>query len=369
MVAVRVIDPLDMSTVGGIQPTITWEVTDLDVGESQTLWLLTITDVAGGSATYFTDYPRPLDQTSDQVGETRPGQLVNGRTYTAKVAIWTNLGRTVESPLPGPTFLVDAPVAGDPGGGPGGGPCGGAVGNVRVRNIGGCDYGSVFPRIRVSWDEMFPCAGQDFVRYEIHRRLGGATDWDRIADVEDSAITYADDVSCISGTVYEYSVVWVGDEAGDSIISDETSPPLVGVIDFDHLWIHTVGDPMTNVRLNALESQQEVIQDQEYLRAWGRRAPTAFIGSELYSRMTVPGLGGLLHDTREWSKLFAMMEAQRDTGAVYMARFGRARFRMFCQISGLSRDHQQASQQPRVELTEVQRDDIVGIECVLPEDV
>lgn len=287
------------------------------------------------------------------------GVLANTGTYVVRVFVVngdgvTGLSDDVE-------FTVDATTSG---GGGGGGAGGGTavITNVRARAIGSCVIADVFPLIRLSWDQAVPGGGQTFVRYEVHRRLVGETAWVRIADIEAVDTLRYDDATADSGQVYEYSIVWVATEAnGDTLISDETAA-VRARIDFDHLWLHALDDSTRRVRFDSWDAQEDIKQDQTFIRSWGRQAPSAFIGSQQSATIRVSGHQKLLNRKADWDQLVAMMTAQREDQTVLCARFGRARTHIFCVISDLSRRHHQHTQEPAIVLTEVFHEEAVE-EC------
>lgn len=289
--------------------------------------------------------------TSTQSYTVPAGSIFNGQTYYAIVDITTTTGIPGQSDVRSfsTSFVPSVQVTG-----------------LTTQMLGsGCNQvgaPTMLPRVRLRWTQVVPGGGETFVRYEIHRRIGGETAWTTIAHVAAVATVTYDDATAEPFEVYEYSVVWVATAAGFTLISNETSPPVQGYIEFDHIWLHDVDEIASSVRLHSFSVREDINQEQEYLRSWGRQREAVHIGSQQSASISIDGSALRAKDPIEWRKLQALLTRQRTSASVLCLRYGIPRMKYYVVLSTLGRSIGQGEQTQSITLREIQHEEAVSAE-------
>lgn len=275
--------------------------------------------------------------TSSQSYTVPVGAITNGNTYTMIVDIVTTTGVAGQSSVRtfSTSFATSTNVTG-----------------VIITPVGGCKAPTVLPKILVQWTQVVPGGAETFVRYEVWRRVGGETTWQVIAHQTDITVTRYFDLTPNSREVYQYAVVYVATAAGSTLFSSVQSPLPIGYIEFDHLWLHVVGDSSTALRFESHQTSQSREQEISFLRPWNRAAPTAHIGQLEQNVFSVSGLELPLSLRSKWQKLLALQTAQRANSAMLCARFGAASTKVFCTLTRVSRDINVSIQGQSIDLAE-----------------
>lgn len=339
LLAVTITSPTEAQVVTNAAMTISWTFapgTQLNrrVRIYSTALLTGLVHDSGTLATASGSYTVPA------------GALANGTTYYLLVDITTTAGVPGQSDVRSfstsflPTVNVTVPTALAPY----------AIGS-------NCDPGMILPHIRLRWTQVVPGGAETFVRYEIQRRKGTDTTWTTIAKITTIGTTTYDDYTVESSTTYVYAVVWVATATGLTLISARQNPPLVGYIEFDHLFVHDVTDSRYWVRLHSFSMNDTLVQEQTTLRTWGRQQPTLHVGAAQSHRVTVDVSPMLARDRESYDNIVQLMTRQRENSSILCARFGRSQWRMFCSLVSLGRTIAQKDQTPSVELVEVYYDE------------
>lgn len=284
--------------------------------------------------------------TSSQSYTVPVGAITNNNTYTMIVDIVTTDGIPGQSSVR--TFSTSFATAAN-------------VTGVTVTPIGGCKAPTVLPKILVNWVQVVPGGGETFVRYEIWRRIGGATAWQVIKHETVIGVTTYNDLTPNSREVYQYAVVYVATAAGSTLFSSIQSPSPIGWIEFDHLWLHVVGDSSTALRFESHQASQSREQEINFLRPWNRAAPTAHIGQLEQNVFSVSGLEIPLALKSKWAKLLTLQRQQRESSAVICARFGVAGTKAFCSLTRVSRDLNVSLQGQSVDLAETHYSEEIAV--------
>lgn len=211
----------------------------------------------------------------------------------------------------------------------------------------------VLPHARILWEIGTTTPGAEYVRYNIYRRIvgpSGPSDWVRIATIEDQSVTHYEDYAIPPQTVCEYSVTQSESTSGTLIEADKPDPVSTSVF-FNWAYLHNMFDPTDFVVFYALEHDETVEQDIALRQAWGRQAPTPFVGDADHLTMRLRGLsdpiGGSVWASRGLASL------QRSSAAIYCLRLGVQGERFFVSITGVSRRVGQRDYSPELQLSEV----------------
>lgn len=195
------------------------------------------------------------------------------------------------------------------------------------------------PLIQISWSQVVPGGGEDFVEYRVLRRLPGETLWETLAVIDSiSTVTYRDRFPQ-SHTGYEYAVLWVAQAGSDTLISTPQVPLATAVARFDYTWVQPVSNPNNVLRVDAWDSEAEVIQDVAVSSTAGRAKPTAFVGESLYHVVRIPTSPQIAKDSR-WKTFLGYLESQAE-GETFCLRIGKQRQKFFGTFTGQRRSNQQ----------------------------
>ena len=205
------------------------------------------------------------------------------------------------------------------------------IANVRISTRGQCADPLSIPVQTITWDAAVEGAGEDFTCYLIRRRTSSTAAWETIGSAfSQNALSFID-YTAIPWQVYEYSVIWVGDAAGSIIQSDDTTG-VVGVLQFDHLWIHDVAAPTYSVRLDAWKLDYSLSQDIALSPVWGVAAPRAMVGEAESARVRIQPHPQMLVHPSQWEMIRTLITRQRDNGSILCLRHGRSRTRLFVNL-------------------------------------
>lgn len=220
------------------------------------------------------------------------------------------------------------------------------VENVRATAIGDCRNGgnSEFPHLEIRWSEVDPGANA-FLSYSVRRREAGASSWTSVATITSAATTVFRDYEVVSGTVYEYAVVYRAlTGAGVTLVSQNQSTPARGIVVFDGQWLHNTRDPRDVVHLDSFDVRTEWQQAQRLVLPWGRTAGTVHYGENLYRTGTLKPHAQLLPGVASanvahgdggdvWAGIEQLLDAQQNDRAVLCLRLGRERELVYCQVT------------------------------------
>jgi len=168
----------------------------------------------------------------------------------------------------------------------------------------------------VTWDESLESV-DDFLRYQLWRRVQGETEWSKRARITNRGITFWDDTIAHSSTVYEYGVTQVIDVSGEEIES-EMSGVVSAELTIVDIFLHDVFAPENYVQVQTPTHTRAVTQPITFVQPWSRRAPTAHI-SHVISSTYKFGTNDVWNE-EQWLGLLNLMDRQHESGAVLMVR-------------------------------------------------
>lgn len=194
----------------------------------------------------------------------------------------------------------------------------------------------VLPSIDLSWDQG--TVSGTFVAYNVYRRVAGTGDagWERIAMLTSQAETAYSDYAVASRVVYEYAVTQSANVSGDILESTKQTPPVTGRVAFDWTYGHEVGFPDNWLCYFNLDQNVDVNQDVEFRTAWGRSAPTAFVGELDADAIQISGLPDIQRGA-VWSALRSMATRQVVAASPFCFRIGVSGERWFAAIASLGK--------------------------------
>lgn len=215
----------------------------------------------------------------------------------------------------------------------------------------------ILPRIRISW--ATPTGSGTFVAFAVYRKIAGAADsaYVRIAIVIDETVLLYDDYAAAPYTSYQYAVTQHRSISGD-VTESEFPDPVEAMLKFNWTYIHDAANPESFVLLFGFNSQETVVQDVQVKAAWGRSAPTAFIGELNYSTLRLSGLPDV-HRGPVWEALRALAALQETAGITLCLRNGVAGTRYFGTITGFNRRSDQGMYAPDVDFSETAYEEAV----------
>lgn len=183
--------------------------------------------------------------------------------------------------------------------------------------------------------------------------------WIRIAKITDQQFTRYDDYLIDGGREYEYTVTVGATVSGQILESDKQDPPSVSSLSFTGLRLHDIANPASYAEISADTLDVDVQQDIEYIRARGRKQPTAQVGEFEYSRISVSGTIHTHADREQWTALRDLVARQRANGSVLCLRSGNHPERYFCQATPVQRQDKVGVFGLLLDLTEVFYDEMV----------
>lgn len=207
----------------------------------------------------------------------------------------------------------------------------------------------VLPYAQIAWD-IGIVTGGTFVRYNVLRRFAGETAYTRIATIADiNTLTFRDYAITPRkvGQYYITQTVNISGELIDSLPSEVTEV----VVNFNWAYLHSMLDPSQYVVFFTLDIGEDVQQEVQLRTAWGRSAPTAFIGEADYLNFHISGLPDIIRGT-VWA-VRDLASLQVTDAAVYCLRLGIEAERHFVNITNLSRRIGNLDYQPDMAVSEV----------------
>lgn len=238
------------------------------------------------------------------------------------------------------------------------------------------------PRIVVSWSEYVVDGSEVFVAYYVMRREAGEADYTRQArlyavdaDIDGGTGRGFVDALVRPGATYEYAVLPVVSDSGNTLIGAPQDPPAVARVDTDFTFVHLVGNggscqEVTTiadyqavaaggnawrrfVRFDNWNPREQLTPDVSIQSTWGTEKPAGFVGDQLAYAFTVPGLPSMLKDPTLWDKVEDLLRGQRDLPSVLCLRFGRAKQMFFVLATAGQRSHSQVQFTPELRFSEV----------------
>jgi len=196
---------------------------------------------------------------------------------------------------------------------------------------------AALPHNYLTWDPVTTPL-TEFIRYNVLRRENGQTSWTRLKVITDRTLTFYQDYTAESDTLYEYAVTqtkMVGTEELDSNVPT----PVTAQLTITSFFLHDTAAPENYVELKARALQVAPDQEVQYVLPWGRRRPTAHIGNKNTSALSFDVYRSWQDELEEaWEALTNLQQRQRDNGAVICAR-QQLGVRFFTQIEKIGRDH------------------------------
>ena len=229
------------------------------------------------------------------------------------------------------------------------------ISGARFTTIGGCTDPRGLPGIRLQWTQVVPGTGETFVRYEVYRRDPlTETNYTRMAMITTATTVFFEDYEIESGRVYQYYVVWLASVGIETRISAIPTTKINGLNSWDHLWIHALTAPTSyNCRFDSFEMSMDVQQQIAFQRTWGSQQPVMRIGDQQYKHVTVPALPQELSYRQAWDQILALITRQRTNANILVARWGKGREMIYCNIASSSKVQHQGDYDRSIELVEV----------------
>ena len=183
--------------------------------------------------------------------------------------------------------------------------------------------------------------------------------WIRAAKITDQNYPRYDDYLIDGGRTYEYTVTVGATVVGATLESDKQSPPITSSLSFTGLRLHDIADPTKYAEISADGFNVDVQQDIEYIRARGRKQPTAQVGEFEFSEISINGTIHTHADREQWTALRNLVARQRANGSVLCLRSGNHPERYFCQAAPVQRGDKVGVFGMSLSLTEVYYDEVV----------
>ena len=360
LVGITVTTPADAATVTSAEVPFAWT---FGPGPQVTYRLRVYANADGTGLVYDSGI-----QISSTMSHTIPaGALLNGVTYYGQVDATNAQGQSAQSPLVEFTLSISP------------------FGTITVSATpmgGACTADQTdLPRIVVSWSKYFNVGLENFIAYFVLRREAGEVEYTRIARLyslsngEGNVLSFVD-AAVRPGATYQYAVLPVIDDSGNTLIGEPQDPPATARVDTDFTFVHLVGnggscealpenDPslLPNrlqgnawrrfVRFDNWNPRQQIAPDVSVQSTWGNEKPAGFIGDQLAYTFTVPGLPAMLKDPTLWDKVEDLLRGQRDLPSVLCLRFGRAKQMFFVLATSGQRSHSQVQFTPELRFSEV----------------
>ena len=234
------------------------------------------------------------------------------------------------------------------------------------------------PRIVVSWSQYELDGAETFEAYFVLRREAGEADYTRLARLyaaaESEVLSFVDS-AVRPGATYQYAVLPVVDDSGNTLIGAPQDTPATARVDTDFTFVHLVGNGgscevtpdddsiVANrlewnawrrfVRFDNWNPRQQLAPDVSIQSTWGNEKPAGFVGDQFAYQFTVPGLPAMLKDPTLWDKVEDILRGQRDLPSVLCLRFGRAKQMFFVLATSGQRSHSQVQFTPELRFSEV----------------
>ena len=216
---------------------------------------------------------------------------------------------------------------------------------------------NILPYIDLSWDASEEPA-VTFIRYNVYRRPFGVASWTRIAIQSDRNRPHFDDYNAWSGVDYQYTVTVVKSSDNGEEIEGDYSNIVSAQLFCRSIFLHDIYAPQFYVELLPASSSVTVSQEQVYLQARNRQAPTLHIGALEQRTLDVSTTRDWETDNDRYKALALLMQRQRTNGAKLLARgwrFGG----MFCQVASIPRNDSPVVYGLQVSLLEVTHSEAV----------
>lgn len=308
---VAITAPTSGSTVISATPLVTWSFTG-GSGVQSAYRLAVYSDAAGTVNVYDSSYVASAVQQAN----IPVGVLQTGVTYYVRVQVVDSAGAQGQSVLV--DFITAFATSGN-------------VLGLRAGPFGTrCIAPDDLPRVRLTWTQVVPGAGETFVRYDVRRSEDGGATWITLAQLSTIGTTEWTDDQANGWTQYNYAVVYVATSGASTLISAE-QVNIWAMLDFDHAWLHALDDPADRVRLDGWAFAEETADSLTFDELWGLNGPRPRIGDRSYRRLSATLADRLLRD-RQIALVRALQTAQRDRGTLLCFRHGRSRERLFCSL-------------------------------------
>lgn len=185
------------------------------------------------------------------------------------------------------------------------------------------------PGLQVSWNAAVPTEGQVFVQYNLYRRRAAHTGpfGEAVAAGPRTRIAVVSDIETLAHTdhqvgaalEYAYTVTWTANIAGTVLESDEQAAPGTGEVSWRGGFLHDPADSAIFTPVRVREASVEQGQQQELLRARGRREDTLFVGEGFSRRYDLTLTPAAIRDRAPYERLRVMLDRQF-AGAAYCLR-------------------------------------------------
>ena len=216
---------------------------------------------------------------------------------------------------------------------------------------------AALPGMYITWDESAESL-DSFLRYQLYRREQGESDWLKLARITDRGITFYNDYTVASGTLYEYAVTQVKDVAGEEVESEFPTASQVSLT-IRSLFVHDVASPAHYAEVLAQAQTKTPEQDITYLQPWSARAPVAHVGARRQDVIEADYTASWADSLAVWEALADLQARQRDNGAVLMVRQYRG-IRVFAALDGSSRSDNGVLYTTRLRFREVEHSEEVA---------
>lgn len=177
---------------------------------------------------------------------------------------------------------------------------------------------NALPNIYLTWDPSVEPL-DTFLRYQVYRRIAGASEWSKLARITDRGVAFYVDYTAGSALTYQYAVTQVRDVAGEEVESAFPTPVEAALV-IRSVFIHDVSAPENYVELAGHAMSTGISQEIVYKQVWSRRLPTAHVGNALQESYDIEAAEGWDESAEVWRALRNLIDRQRTTGAVLMAR-------------------------------------------------
>jgi hypothetical protein len=209
---------------------------------------------------------------------------------------------------------------------------------------------AALPLLYLTWDAS-TVALADFIRYQVYRRVLGATDWSKVARINDRAVTFYQDFNVAAGVEYEYAVTQVKDVSGEEV---ESAFPtgVSAAVTLVSSFLHDVAGPVNYAEFD-VNQQLEIGQSVGFVQPWSRQVPTMHVGNVETKALSLR-IGPLHWDTESgtWDALVSLQSRQRTSGSLLCYRDQRGS-RVFCQLTQLGKGEAEVRADINVGLREV----------------
>jgi hypothetical protein len=193
------------------------------------------------------------------------------------------------------------------------------------------------PYVLVRWTKVVVTGLENFIQYDIRRRVSGSGDeFIRIGVVEDEDTLEYKDYTAAPWVTYDYTVVYEATTGSSTLISVNQSPPQFAMLQFDHVYLHEPSSA-TFLLLYTDDVSVDVRDEVVFNQPWGQSSPNAYFGEVNTHEINIRLDSQVLTDQRIWTQLAELRRLQREEGATLCLRLGRGRERYFVTLLGPSK--------------------------------